>query len=167
MNKEVNFSRFVGLSIVLICVIIVVLALMSAIMQNENATNVIYVEDISGTKFSIPKSNIVTEYINTEKSITSEKNTLQVKVRLPKININTESVESLNVEIYKIYQDMYNYASSIQNDETIEIDYAYRYLNKDTILEITIVKKSIVLGKEKKQSIKYLYDVVNDSYTID
>lgn len=167
MNKEVNFSRFVGLSIVLICVIIVVLALMSAIMQNENATNVIYVEDISGTKFSIPKSNIVTEYINTEKSITSEKNTLQVKVRLPKININTESVESLNVEIYKIYQDMYNYASSIQNDETIEIDYTYRYLNKDTILEITIVKKSIVLGKEEKESIKYLYDVVSDSYTID
>lgn len=167
MNKEVNFSRFVGIGILLICVVVVILALGSAIIQNENANNIIYVEDFKVTTLSIAKSNVVTEYVDTEKTITSGKYALYVKVRLPKVNIQTEQIEKMNKEIYNEYQELYNYAMSITNNESIEIDYTYEYLNDDRFLEIVIEKGNTVEGKEEITTAKYKYDIVNDSYVVE
>ena len=164
MNKEVKFSRFVGIAIIIICIIIAVLSLMSAIWQNENANNIIYLEDDSGTALSIPKSNVVTEYVNTEKNISSEKYVLYIDVRLPKVNIETETTEKLNNDIYSKYQELYNNVTSIENNESIEIDYTYDYLDNDTILEIVITKKTTITGENNTEVTKYIYDIVNDSY---
>ena len=90
MNKEVKFSRFVGIAIVIICIWMVVLALLSAIMQNENSDNMIYVDEGAETNLDIPKSNIITNYVDIQKEIETEKNNVDLKVILPKINIITK-----------------------------------------------------------------------------
>jgi len=167
MNKEVNFSRFVGIAIVIICMIIAVLSLMSAIMQRENANNVIYVEDTESTVFNIPKSNVVSEYVNIEKDISSEEHVLHIKVRLPKVNIETEQVEKMNNDIYNEYQGLYNYAMSIENNENIEMDYTYDYLDNDSILKITITRNSTIDEKEENTVTKFSYDILNDSYIVE
>lgn len=164
MNKEANFSRFIGIGIVLICIIISVLAFGMAVIRNQNANNIVYIEDSSETMFDLPKSNVVTESVNTEKNILSDNHTLYFKVRLPKVNIETETVKKLNSEIYAYYQEVYSYAMTISGNEKLEIDYTYAYLNNDTILEIIINKKSILEEKETNSIIKYKYDIVNDIY---
>ena len=167
MNKDRRFSVFVGFGILLICIIIVIMALVSAIKQNENANNIIYIDDGSGTSLGIPKSNVVTEYINTEKIIESNDYTLYVKVRLPKINIETKTIEKMNNDIYTNYQELYNYVTTISSNENMEIYYTYDYLDNDRFLEVLITKKRTVNGKEENTVIKYTYDISNDSYVVE
>ena len=162
MNKEVNFSRFVGIAVVVICIIVVVLALMSAILKNENNDNIIYVDEGEKTTFSIPKSNIVSNYVDIQKDIQTDDKIVDLSVKLPKINIETDTVNSINNKIYMIYQDIY---SDILNDTTlqkVEIEYTYDYLNNDTNLEICIVKKLVRADKKEETTIKYTYDIQND-----
>jgi len=163
MNKEVNFSRFVGIAIIVICIIIVVLALMSAIIRNENNDNIIYVDDGLGTMLSIPKSNIVTNYVDIQKDIQTENKIIDFNVKLPKINIETETTESINQKIYNIYKNMYLQISKDETIQKIDIDYSYDYLDDDKILEIIITKKLTRNNKAEETDIKYTYDIQNDA----
>ena len=167
MNEDIKFSRFIGFTTLLMCLIVVILALMAAIAQNENATNIIYVDDGNGVKLDIPKSNVVTEHVNIKKDIKAGEHTLTIDVRVPKINLNKAAAEIINEKIYNEYQELYSYALSITNDEYITLDYSYDYLNDDTILEIIISKKSVVDKKETSQNITYKYDIVNNTYTVE
>lgn len=162
MNKEVKFSRFVGIAIVIICILMVVLALLSAIMQNETSDNMIYVDDGSVTMLSIAKSNIISKYVDVEKQIESDNRMVDLKVRLPKINIQTETVNTINDKIYNIYQNIY---LEISNDEAIEevsIDYTYEYLDNDTVLAITVTEKVARNNKVEEIDTKFAYDMKND-----
>lgn len=163
MNKEVNFSRFVGIAIVVICIIVVVLALMSAIVKNENRDNIIYVDDGDGTTLSIPKSNVVSNYLDIQKDIQSENTTLSLSVKLPKVNIKTETIDSINEKIYNIYQNVYLEISKDETIQKIDIDYSYDYLDNDKVLEIVITKKITRNDKVEETDIKYTYDIQNDA----
>lgn len=162
MNKEINFSRFVGIAIVVICIFVVVLALLSAIMQNENKDNMVYVENGSGYTLSVPKSNLVLEIINIEKEIDANNNKVDLKIRLPKINIETEVVDKINNEIYDIYQNIYDEVLKEQSIKKINIDYSYEYVKNDTILEITIKKEVTKYNKTEEQIFKFSYGLVNN-----
>ena len=162
MNKEINFSRFVGIAIIVICIFVVVLALLSAIMQSENKDNMVYVENGSGYTLSVPKSNLVLEIINIEKEIDANNNKVNLKVRLPKINIETDVVDKINNEIYDIYQNIYDEVLKEESIEKINIDYSYEYEKNDTILEITIKKEVTKDNKTEEQIFKFSYDLVNN-----
>ncbi len=163
MNKEVNFSRFVGIAVVVICIFIVVLALMSAILQNENNDNIVYVDEGTGTTLTIPKSNVVAEYVNIRKEMEIQNKSVNLSVRLPKINIETDTTENINKEIYSIYQNVYSEISNSANIKEVTIDYTYDYLYNDTVLEIAITKMVVMDdGKEDETVSKYTYDIQND-----
>lgn len=166
MNKEVKFSRFVGIAIVLICIWIVVLALLSAIMQNENSDNMIYVDEGFGTTLNIAKSNIISNYIDTQKEIETEKNKVDFTVRLPKINIETEESNKINEKIYKMYQEVYADILSDNAIQKIDIDYTYEYLDNGTILEITVITKTTTNQKIEDVENKFVYDLKNDKEII-
>lgn len=162
MNKEVNFSRFVGIAIVIICIWIVVLALMSAIMKSENNDNLIYVDGGTNTFLSVPKSNIISNYINIEKEIETENGKLEFIVRLPKINIDTNEVNDINNKIYDIYEKTYSTVSESTNAKKIDIDYTYEYLDNDSILEIIIITKTTINNQIEEKQDKIVYDLLND-----
>jgi len=167
MNKEIKFSRFVGIAIVIICIWVVVLALMSAILKNENNDNMIYVDEGLGINLSIAKSNIISNYIDIDKEIKTEKNNANFNVRLPKINIETEDSKSINDKLYKMYQNVY---ADILNDNTIQkidMDYTYEYIDSDNILEITVITKTTKNGKLEEVENKFTYDLVNNKEIIE
>ena len=167
MNKEVKFSIFVGVAFIIICSTLVILALMSAILKSENINNIVDVDEGSKQELSVPKSNLVSEHVNTENEISSGEYTLKFKIRLPKVNLETSQIEKMNNEMYNIYQDLFEYAANITNNEKIEIDYTYNYINNDTKLEILINKKSVVDTQENITAHKYIYDIRNDSYIVE
>ncbi len=166
MNKEVKFSIFIGVACIVLCSTLVILALMSAILKDENINNIVGVDEGSNQELSVPKSNLVTEYMNTEKEVSSGLYNLKFKVRLPKVNLETTQIQAMNSEMYRIYQDMFDYASNITDNEKIEIDYTYDYIDNDTKIEIIISKKSITDTKENVTVIKYIYDIEKDSYEV-
>jgi len=162
MNKEVKFSRFVGIAIVIIAVWIVVLALMSAILKNENNDNMIYVDEGKGIKLSIPKSNIISNDMDIQKDVEFNENMVELDVRLPKINIDTQMANNINDNIYKLYQEVYSKALNDNNIEKIEMDYTYKYLENDTIVEIVVITKIKVNNKIEQIENKFIYDIMND-----
>lgn len=162
MNKDINFSRFVGIAIIIICIFIVVLALLSAIVQDKNKDNMVYVESGSDYTLSVPKSNLVLENINTENEIDVNNNKVRLKVRLPKINIETEIVDKINNEIYDIYQGIYEEVVKEKSIDKIVIDYSYEYKENDSILEITIKKEIVKDNKTEEKIFKFSYDLKND-----
>lgn len=166
MNKEVKYSRFVGIAIVIICIWIVVLALMSAMIKNENNDNMIYVDEGLNTTLDMPKSNIINNYIDMEKEISTESGDVIFKVRLPKINIDTEVVNSINDKIYAIYQEAYGKILKSSNIKKLDIDYIYDYLENDTIIEVTIITKTSINNKIEKVENKFVYDLKNDKEII-
>lgn len=166
MNKEVKYSRFVGIAIVIICIWIVVLALMSAMTKNENSDNMIYVDEGLDTILDMPKSNIMSNYIDMEKEITTEKGKAMLKVRLPKINIETKVAQTLNDKIYAIYQEAYGEILKSSNIKKLDIDYIYDYLENDTIIEINIITKTSVNNKTEETENKFVYDLKNDKEII-
>lgn len=166
MNKEVKYSRFVGIAIVIICIWIVVLALMSAMTKNENSDNMIYVDEGLDTILDMPKSNIMSNYIDMEKEITTEKGKAMLKVRLPKINIETKVAQILNDKIYAIYQEAYGEILKSSNIKKLDIDYIYDYLENDTIIEINIITKTSVNNKTEETENKFVYDLKNDKEII-
>ena len=166
MNKQNNFNIFVGIAIISICIVVVLLALMSALVKNENANNVIYIEDSSKTTLDMPKSNVVTEYINLEKTISNDKYNLELKVRLPRININTAEANKLNSEIYSVYSSIYEYASNITSSQKLEISYSYEFTKNDKKLEILITKKKLINDESETVVTKYIYDIVHDKYEV-
>lgn len=166
MNKEVKYSRFVGIAIVIICIWIVVLALMSAMTKNENNDNMIYVDEGLDTILDMPKSNIMSNYIDMEKEITTEKGKAMLKVRLPKINIETKVAQTLNDKIYAIYQEAYGEILKSSNIKKLDIDYIYDYLENDTIIEINIITKTSVNNKTEETENKFVYDLKNDKEII-
>ena len=167
MNKEVKFSRFVGIAVVIICVWIVVLALMSAITKNQNNDNMIDVDEGTGITLSVPKSNIISDYIDTQKDVTSEKGKVEVKVRLPKLNMDTSVAKNINERIYSLYQDTYAKILNTNNIQKIDIDYDYEYINHDTVIKITVITKATIDSKTESQENKFFYDLKNDEEFID
>jgi len=167
MNKEVKFSRFIGITIVIICIWIVVLALMSAMLKNENNDNMIYVDEGSEASLSIPKSNIIANCIDIEKEVAAESKVVDFKVRLPRINIETDVANSINEKIYSIYQKAYEDILKTSNIQKIDIDYTYEYIDNNTIIEITITTK--MTANDKTQQIKdiFAYDLSNDKEVVD
>lgn len=162
MNKEVNFSRFLGIAIVVICIWMVTLALMSAMLKNENNDNLIYVDEGLGEDLSIPKSNIISNYIDIEKEITTEQGKVEFKVRLPKINIETDVVSGINDKIYAVYQEAYGQILKNTNIKKIDIDYVYKYLNNDSVIEITVTTKKKTNNTLEEVENKFNYDLKND-----
>ena len=174
MNKEINFSRFVGIAIVVICIFVVVLALLSAIMQSENKDNMVYVENGSGYTLSVPKSNLVLEIINNpnvknnafdEKSFSLAKQTLQEELDTYNEDPNRYSYLRLYQEIDKksIYascilgtqkqldrinpRKLYSYYKDMINNDQIDI-FVISPLDKETVKNIFFEK--LVLRERKK-----------------
>lgn len=166
MNKEVKFSRFVGVAFLIICIWIVVLALLSAIMQNENSDNMIYVDEGSKIDLGMPKSNIISNLIDFKKEITTESGVVDVKVRLPKINIETEAASSINEKIYKIYQDVYADILTNNTIQKIYVDYTYEYLDNDAAVEIIVVTNKYKKDTMEQVENKFMYDLDNDKVII-
>ena len=139
---------------------------MSAILKNENNDNMIYVDEGSSSKLSVPKSNIISNYIDMEKEIDTENGTVDVKVRLPKINIDTKVVSTINDKIYDIYQEAYGKILKNSNIQKIDIDYMYEYLDNDNIIEITVITKKIINNKIEEKENKFTYDIVNNKEVV-
>lgn len=167
MNKEVNFSRFVGIAVVIICIWIVVLALMSAIMKNENSDNLIYVDDGIDISLDIPKSNIISNHINTEEKVDIENGISEISARLPKINIDTNEVRNINNKINDIYENAYLNVSKATEVKRVEIDYTYEYVDNDSVLEITITTKTIINNKLEEKQDKFIYDLLKDKQIVE
>lgn len=162
MNREVKFSRFVGIAIVIICIWIVVLALMSAILKSENNDNMIYVDDGKEVILDMPKSNIISNCIDIKKEEITVNGVVEVMIKLPKINIDTEAASNINRKIYSIYEDKYSELLKSADIQKIDIDYAYEYLRNDTIIEITVIIKMIKNNKIEEIENKFSYDIINN-----
>ena len=162
MNKVNKFNVIVGILIVVICIIISFMAYMAAKTRNQNLDNVIYIDSGNGYNLSVPRSNLVTKYVNVKKDINSENGVLHIDVSLPRVNIDTETIEKINSEIYNKYQEIYNYALSVEGDESILCTYDYDYIDREHKLVIVIKEEKTKLGSSTKIETKYVYDVKND-----
>ena len=168
MSKEDKFNVLIGIGIFVICIVIVILALMSAIKATENNDNVIYIDNGNGTFLSVPKSNLITQKVNIKKDLSGPNGTLHIDVKLPCININTDATKAINDQIYQKYQYLYKYATEITEDTSIKLDYSYDYLDKEGILNIVInEKRSNETGNKLLKEIKYTYNVLNDEIVTD
>lgn len=162
MNKVNKFNVIVGILIVVICIIISFMAYMAAKTRNQNLDNVIYIDSGNGYNLSVPRSNLVTKYVNVKKDINSENGVLHIDVSLPRVNIDTETIEKINSEIYNKYQEIYNYALSVEGNESILCTYDYDYIDREHKLVIVIKEEKTKLGSSTKIETKYVYDVKND-----
>lgn len=162
MNKVNKFNVIVGILIVVICIIISFMAYMAAKTRNQNLDNVIYIDSGNGYNLSVPRSNLVTKYVNVKKDINSENGVLHIDVSLPRVNIDTETIEKINSEIYNKYQEIYNYALSVEGNESILCTYDYDYIDREHKLVIVIKEEKTKLGSSTKTETKYVYDVKND-----
>lgn len=160
MNK---FNVTIGILILLLCLAISTMALMSAFSKNESANNIIYVDNGSTYSLNIPKSNLISEQINIKKDIIGEKSVLSIDVRLPKINIQTDVVQNINKEIYTIYQELYNYALSLEKDEKIRVDYTYDYIEDKNQIALIIKETKEIDGKNTVSEKTYIYDFKKDA----
>lgn len=148
MNKINKFNVTIGILILVLCLVISFMAYMSAKVTSNNMDNIVYIDTGSGYSLPVPKSNLVTKYIEVEKDITGENGILHISVKLPKINIDTEVVNGINEQIYAKYQELYNYALSIDGNESISYTYDYDYIDREH-------KLAIVIKEEKKKRRKY------------
>lgn len=162
MNKVNKFNVIVGILIVVICIIISFMAYMAAKTRNQNLDNVIYIDSGNGYNLSVPRSNLVTKYVNVKKDINSENGVLHIDVSLPRVNIDTETIEKINSEIYNKYQEIYNYALSVEGNESIVCTYDYDYIDREHKLVIVIKEEKTKLGSSTKTETKYVYDVKNN-----
>lgn len=162
MNKVNKFNVIVGILIVVICIIISFMAYMAAKTRNQNLDNVIYIDSGNGYNLSVPRSNLVTKYVNVKKDINSENGVLHIDVSLPRVNIDTETIEKINSEIYNKYQEIYNYALSVEGNESILCTYDYDYIDREHKLVIVIKEEKTKLGSSTKTETKYVYDVKNN-----
>lgn len=162
MNKVNKFNVIVGILIIVICIIISFMAYMAAKTRNQNLDNVIYIDSGNGYNLSVPRSNLVTKYVNVKKDINAEKGVLHINLSLPRVNIDTETIEKINSEIYNKYQEIYNYALSVEGDESILCTYDYDYIDREHKLVIVIKEEKTKLGSSTKIETKYVYDVKND-----
>lgn len=162
MNKINKFNVTIGILILVLCLVISFMAYMSAKVTSNNMDNVVYIDTGSGYSLPVPKSNLVTKYIEVEKDITGENGILHISVKLPKINIDTEVVNGINEQIYAKYQELYNYALSIDGNESISYTYDYDYIDKEHKLAIVIKEEKKKGGNITKTETKYEYDVENN-----
>lgn len=162
MNKINKFNVTIGILILVLCLVISFMAYMSAKVTSNNMDNVVYIDTGSGYSLPVPKSNLVTKYIEVEKDITGENGILHISVKLPKINIDTEVVNGINEQIYAKYQELYNYALSIDGNESILYTYDYDYIDREHKLAIVIKEEKKKDGNITKTEIRYEYDVENN-----
>lgn len=162
MNKINKFNVTIGILILVLCLVISFMAYMSAKVTSNNMDNVVYIDTGSGYSLPVPKSNLVTKYIEVEKDINGENGILHISVKLPKINIDTEVVNGINEQIYAKYQELYNYALSIDGDESISYTYDYDYTDREHKLAIVIKEEKKKDGNITKTETKYEYDVENN-----
>lgn len=162
MNKINKFNVTIGILILVLCLVISFMAYMSAKVTSNNMDNVVYIDTGSGYSLPVPKSNLVTKYIEVEKDITGENGILHISVKLPKINIDTEVVNGINEQIYAKYQELYNYALSIDGNESISYTYDYDYIDREHKLAIVIKEEKKKDGNITKTETKYEYDVENN-----
>lgn len=162
MNKINKFNVTIGILIVVLCIVISFMAFMSAKVMNENLDNVIYIDTGSGYSLSIPKSNLVTKFVEVEKDIVTENGTLHIDVKLPKINIDTDNINKINEEIYDKYQELYNYALLVEGKESIKYTYTYDYIDKEHKLIVVVKEEKTKDENVVKTETKYEYDVKND-----
>ena len=88
---------------------------------------------------------------------------LYLRVRAPKINIDTETVKKFNKEIYEKYNNLTN--STYKNIYSIKVTYSYRYIPEKDLLFIKIKESGATecaTGTTKYDS--YVYDVKNDKF---
>lgn len=162
MNKINKFNVTIGILILVLCLVISFMAYMSAKVTSNNMDNVVYIDTGSGYSLPVPKSNLVTKYIEVEKDITGENGILHISVKLPKINIDTEVVNGINEQIYAKYQELYNYALSIDGNESISYTYDYDYIDREHKLAIVIKEEKKKDGNITKTETRYEYDVENN-----
>lgn len=162
MNKINKFNVTIGILILVLCLVISFMAYMSAKVTSNNMDNVVYIDTGSGYSLPVPKSNLVTKYIEVEKDITGENGILHISVKLPRINIDTEVVNGINEQIYAKYQELYNYALSIDGNESISYTYDYDYIDREHKLAIVIKEEKKKDGNITKTETKYEYDVENN-----
>lgn len=162
MNKINKFNVTIGILILVLCLVISFMTYMSAKVTSNNMDNVLYIDTGSGYSLPVPKSNLVTKYIEVEKDITGENGILHISVKLPKINIDTEVVNGINEQIYAKYQELYNYALSIDGNESISYTYDYDYIDREHKLAIVIKEEKKKDGNITKTETRYEYDVENN-----
>lgn len=162
MNKINKFNVTIGILILVLCLVISFMAYVSAKVTSNNIDNIVYIDTGSGYSLPVPKSNLVTKYIEVEKDITGENGILHISVKLPKINIDTEVVNGINEQIYAKYQELYNYALSIDGNECISYAYDYDYIDKEHKLVVVIKEEKKKDGNITKTETRYEYDVENN-----
>ncbi len=162
MNKINKFNIIIGILVIVICIFIAIMAFKAAVLRNQNADNIIYVDSGVGSLLTIPKSNLISQYVNIQKDISGENGVLHIDVKLPKININTDVVDEINEKIYAIYQELYSYAMTIQRDESIDINYTYEYIDKEHKLIINIEENKTANDGTTKTTKTFMYDAQNN-----